>query len=393
MKMNELDDKLQRLHEAGEQIAGNLVELEIDSSRQLLEASRLEGESAARWSAASATLTELWQWHGLLQAVLERAAKVRGGRRFDQLLALLEGPSIELSKSEVPLANRDLLGSPEVSVRCSPDELLVRMSSAFDQVKTVLAGIGGAWETLIPGLDAARPLLAESTRLAEELGESERRDLESASHMLAALSASITTDPLSVAAGDLDGLIQSLQAIRADLESTAALRRELDVRLADARGLLERLRRAVRAGQAAHEAVVVKISVPAAPQAPQLRDDLEAKLWEIAALAQRRAWLQARRMLDEWTLSTNELLAEAERLLGANRAPIEARNQFRALLEAYQVKAQRLGMVEDPALADIFAQAHEALYNAPSDLALVAQLVRRYEEALSSAQPTPEAIL
>ncbi len=76
----------------------------------------------------------------------------------------------------------------------------------------------------------------------------------------------------------------------------------------------------------------------------------------------------------------------------ANRAPIEARNQLRALLEAYQVKAGRLGAVEDPELARIFAQAHQALYTAPTDLALVAQLVRRYQEILSAARPAPEVI-
>ena len=56
------------------------------------------------------------------------------------------------------------------------------------------------------------------------------------------------------------------------------------------------------------------------------------------------------------------------------------------------MKAQRLGVVEDPELEQIFARAHEALYTAPADLALVAQLVRRYQELISSAgvvQETP----
>ncbi len=79
-------------------------------------------------------------------------------------------------------------------------------------------------------------------------------------------------------------------------------------------------------------------------------------------------------------------------MLRANRAPIDARNQLRALLDAYQVKASRLGVVEDPEIGRIFAQAHEALYTAPTDLALVAQLVRRYQQMLSAAEPVPEAL-
>ena len=52
------------------------------------------------------------------------------------------------------------------------------------------------------------------------------------------------------------------------------------------------------------------------------------------------AWREARRRLDGWNERTSALLDEAERILRANRAPIESRNQFRALLDAYQVKAK-----------------------------------------------------
>jgi hypothetical protein len=53
------------------------------------------------------------------------------------------------------------------------------------------------------------------------------------------------------------------------------------------------------------------------------------------------------------------------------------------------VKARRLGLVEDPELEQTFARAHKALYTAPTDLALVAQLVRRYQELIGSAQEVP----
>jgi hypothetical protein len=393
MKPDDLDRKLQRLREAGERIAANLVELEVDSNRQLVEASALEGESAARWSATSASITELWRRHGLLESVLERAGKLRGGWRSGDLRALLEGPSIELSNSEVPLADRDLLGSLEVAERCSPDQLLVNMSRAFDEVKTVVSGIGAAWETLIPRLDAARRLLVETTQLAQSLGDPAGSDLESATRTLSALSAALTTDPLSVAPGDIEALVRALEVIRGDLDSIAALGREFDARIASARELLERLRTAVLEGQAAHEEVVVKISVPAAPSALRLPEDLDAQLSEIATLAQRGSWRDAHRSLEQWSARTSVLLDDAQRILHANRAPIEARNQFRGLLEAYQFKAKRLGVVEDPDLADIFAQAHQALYNAPTDLALVGQLVRRYQETLSGSEPTSEAML
>jgi hypothetical protein len=392
MKQSETDQELERLREAGERVGANLVELEIDSSRQLLEARTLTGESAARWSAASAELTDLWEWRGLLERFLERAQELRGSRRADELQAFISGPSIELDRSQVPLAERDLLGTSEVTVRCTAGELLERMSRAFDGVKTVVAEFGQAWETLTPRLTAVRDVLDQTRALAASLGESDRTDLSEAADRLTRLSAALSADPLSVAAADVERLSGSLEAIRCDLEATGALRRDLDARLADARALVTQLHAAVDGGRAAHEELVVKIAVPSAPVAPELREDLESELDQIDALARAGAWRDARRRLDHWTTQTRELLDHAQRILRANRAPIEARDQLRALLEAYQVKASRLGAVEDPELARIFAQAHQELYTAPTDLAVVAQLVRRYQELLSTAPPAPEVI-
>ena len=392
MKPSDTDRELDRLQQASERVGANLVELEIDSSRRLLETTPLTGKSAERWAAASAALTDLWQWHGLLKELIGRAEKLTGSRRADQLRALLQADSIELTTSDVPLAERDLLGTAQVTVRCSPDQLLERMSRAFDEVKTVVARFGEAWEMLSPRLAGASRAVEEAQELAVTLGERDRADLTEAARSAEVLRASLRADPLSVAPDEVDRVTRSLESIRRDLEATAALRREFDARVADARALLASLESAAGEGQAAHEEALMKISVPAgtSPFAPPRR--LAAELDQIAALARAGAWRDARHRLDAWTSGTQALLEEARRTLRANRAPIEARNQFRALLEAYQVKAQRLGVVEDPELEQTFARAHEALYTAPTDLALVAQLVRRYQELISSAgavQGTP----
>jgi hypothetical protein len=393
MKLEDCDRELRRLREANERVGANLVELEIDSSRRLLDASALTGESGARWSAASAALTDLWACRGLLDDLLERAGELRKSpRRANELSALLGGPSIELSRSEVPLAERDLLGSSEIAVRCTADELLQRMSHAFDEVKTVMARFGEAWERLTPRLTTARAVLDRAQALATQVGESGRADLQQAADRLAELTTSLNADPLTVAPEGVDRLMDSLEAIRRDLEATTVLRTELDARLGDSRAVLSSLEAAVHEGRAAHEEALVKISVPSPPPALELRDDLHTELDEIAALARFGAWRDARRRLDRWTTDIRALLDDAQRILRANRAPIEARNQLRALLEAYQVKARRLGAIEDPQLERVFAQAHEALYTAPTDLALVSQLVRRYQEMLSAPRPTGEAL-
>jgi hypothetical protein len=310
MANTDLDLKLSRLHELSERVAANLVDLEIDSSRRLLEATALAGESGARWSAASAILSDLWRWHGLLDDLLGRADKLRTRRRWSELRGLLEQESIELTRAEIPLGERDLLGRAEVAVRCTPEQLLDRMSRAFDEVKTVVARFAQGWDALTPRLDAARVQLAEATALAEQVGDGGLTDLAAAGCSLAGLEASLRSDPLSVAPADVESLIGRLSATTVELEA----------RLREAQTLLAVVR--------------------------------------------------------------------------ANHAPLEARNQFRGLLDAYRAKAQRCGVVEDPELERVYEQAHDALYSSPTDLALVAQLVRRYQELLDRArQPVREATL
>jgi hypothetical protein len=392
MKLDDLDAELSRLKEASERIAANLVELEIDSGRQLLDASTLTGVSATRWAAASAALTDLWTWRALLDGLLERAEKLRTKWRSGDLRSLLTGPSIELLSAPVPLAERDLLGSAEMATRCTPGELLARMSTAFDLAKTVVSEFAAAWAQNTPRITAAHAALEQARTLAGRLGEPDRSDLVEAATHLGNLTTALRADPLSVQPAELDRLIASIETSRRELEGAAHLRAALDTRLGDAHARHTTLATLVQEARAAHEEALVKIAVPAAPPAPEPPDDLGAELDEIGTLARSGAWRDAQRRLERWNVRTSELIEEAQRVLGANRAPLEARNQLRALLEAYQVKAGRVGAVEDPELERIYAQAHQALYTAPTDLAHVAQLLRRYQEIVSAARPAGEAL-
>ncbi len=201
----------------------------------------LTGRSADRWAQASAALTDLWRWHGQLTQLLERAEKLRSPWRANELRSLLDGESVELTRSEVPLAERDLLGSAEITVRCTSEELLERMSGAFDEVKTVVARFGDAWDALTPRVTAAQQALDQAAGLAAALGERHRRDLDEATRALARLAAAASSDPLATAPGELDRLIDSVREIRRDLDATASLRREFDARIAAARDLLASL--------------------------------------------------------------------------------------------------------------------------------------------------------
>jgi hypothetical protein len=384
--------KLTELNAACERISANLVDLEIDASRQLLDASTLQGRSAARWAQASAALTELWREHGLLQELVRAADELRGARHAHELAELLGGPSIGLAVADVPVTERPLLGSSQVEERCTPDELLLRMSAAFDQVRAAIGEIGAAWSLLIPKLGVARGHAAEADRLAAELDEPDAGGLSRAAHRLDELTATVTADPLSASEADIEAVASSLVAVVSELQAALDLKRGFERRMLESREQLGLLEGALAACASAREELVLKIANVAPAPDPGPHAELWPELDTIGAMADRREWREAARELDAWAARVNSAMAEATAAREADQAPIEARNQFRALLDAYRVKAQRLRRVEDSRLVSIFEQARSLLYTAPTDLAQVAQLLRSYQEGLgATVAPVDEA--
>jgi hypothetical protein len=375
--------KLAALHEQFERVSASLVDLEIDSGRQLLEATPLEGQSAARWAAASAALNELWRRHALLEELLAKADTLRGSRRGD-LRALVDGPSIVLAGPDRPLA------SGSGPARCSPEALLAGLAAGHDEVKAVVVAIGRAWETLRPLVEQARRTHSECASLADELGEATLDGLVTAAGELEAISRAVTSDPLSVSGDRVDAVLAALRRARVDLEAVAALKRGFAGQMLDARMLLDRLRDTGDEAQGAHAELLIKVTNPGpAPPADPV-GGLTAELEDIAQLAGRGRWRPARQRLDDWTARATAALEAARAALAAGRAPLEARNQLRALLDAYEVKAQRLGVLEHPEVAGVFAAARECLYTSPTDVAAAAQLVRGYQQAIDAASRAPE---
>jgi len=398
MSLQEIDSTLARLRAAAEAIGANLLEVELDPNRNLLDSSALEGESATRWGEASTTLAQLWQWHALLEQLLDRAVKLRGTRarlpekRVEELRELLEGASIELSSEHVPLEQRDLLGGVQAALHCTPEDLLQRSSAAFDEAKTVLVAAGNAWDALLPRLDAARSTLQQSAELGGALGEGEPPGLDRARARLSELTEKLSKDPLSVSDEEVAELERSLQALRCDLKSLDQLRREFATQLADARKLLEELRRVVREGCEAHEQVLVKVGAPSVPEPLSLDEALESPLEDVEKIARHGAWREARAVLEEWTNRAQSLLDKAERIALENRAPIEKRNELRGLLDACQAKALALGLIEDLDLSGMFREAQESLYTAPTDLTKASELVDSYRKALGESNKSREIL-
>jgi len=388
MKLEDVDRDLQRLRDAAERIRDDLLDVELEPNRRLLDESRLEGESAERWGATSAALLQLWEWHGLLAGLLERATKLRGAHArlrsglVAELGEILGGASIECSSRQLSHAGGGRSGNSQSTMRLSPDELVQRMSAGCDEASALLGQIGTAWDTFTLRLRRAGERVGQSSDLCQRLGESHPRELDAARERLSQLNQALAKDPLSVTLDDIEALETSVTSVHADLEALAELPREIGDRLVGARELLEELRRAQREGEAAHADAVVKIAAPTVAPPVSLAG-VEAELEQVVELSDADAWRQARDALAQWTARASSLLGEASRIAADNRAPIEARNRLRNRLEAYQAKAKQLGLIEDPDLCAIFEGAHATLYEAPTDLVDAEALLSRYQRAVA----------
>jgi hypothetical protein len=394
MNLEEIDRTLERLRGAAEAIRSNLLEIELDPNRQLLDSTPLEGETATRWGEASATLTQLWQWHALLDGLIDRAGKLRGSRsrlaakRETQLSDMLSGASIELGGEHVPLQERQLLGGAQQW--CTANELLQRSEMAFDQAKAVLGAVNDAWGDLLVRLAALRTVLEECTVLARELGEGEPQQLDRAHTRVGELSETLAKDPLSVQHEEVAVIERSMTAIREDLRRLDRVRVEIDALLADARWLLGELRRVVAQGSEAYAQARVKVTAVELPASLSVDDALERQLQDVEKIAHHGAWREARAVLEQWTGRARRLLEQAEHVVRENRAPIERRNELRGLLDACQAKALALGLIEDLELSGMFNEARESLYTAPTDLVKASELVNRYRQALAKTNMSQE---
>jgi hypothetical protein len=373
--------ELAELKRSAQQSGASLVELELDPERKLLEAATLEGISADRRSRARALSAELWRRQGLLEDLLARAEQLARPRRAAELAALLDGPSIDIGPAAVEPAARSLLGA-HGQVR-SPAELLAEMTEMFDEVRGVFGLFARTWEELIPQLESVRNLAQTTTMLADADAPDDRGRLDAPLAAVASLARAVARDPLSVRDDAVAALSEELESLRLEYQRSAELRVAFPAALAAARTQLSTLNDAHAEARAAREELFVKIARPSGPPLATLDESLESELGRIGQLAEDRAWVDARRALDALCARIAAAVLDTRRCTEAYRSPIDARNQYRALLKAYQVKASRVGLIEDPDVAAIFRAAEAELHSAPTDLANAARLVRSYQEALS----------
>ena len=114
MKLDDLDRKLDRLRAAAQRISANLVELEVDSDRQLLEATELEGNRARAGRRRAPPSRSCGGGRGCLRPCWNAP----GGCADHGVPASFDrcsrAPRSSWRARDVPLAERQLLGSSQI---------------------------------------------------------------------------------------------------------------------------------------------------------------------------------------------------------------------------------------------------------------------------------------
>ena len=386
----DLDARIGRYRSAADTISANLLELEHDPNRLLLDQAPLRGATAEAWAEARAAIATTWEWYAGFGAFLDRATELRVSPRTRlapgrerELAAFLEGPSIELRADDVPLADRDLLQERLATRRSTGDELLTMMAEAFRRAKDVVVAVGTVWDELLPRVTAVQGRVNRA--LPFDAGDAELVALD---QRVGALTEALAVDPLSVLEPD----VVALEHLVADLDQSLASANELAARLheelRDARRLLETVDQTVAdAAQAQHDARarVVLADDSAIPTARlrsrgRARADPPPRDRRSDPDGARRAALVPARRSTRWLDTADEMARVAS-------ARLREREQLRGRLDAYSAQAHAFGLDEDPAVTEAHDRAEAALFTAPTDLDAASELVFRYQQLVSDTSP------
>ena len=373
-------------------IQANLLDLDGSFGKRMLAGAALTGESKQRWEAAAAGLAALWEIFTAYAAVVDQAAGLLAGarrpsdRELAQITTLLTGASVEVTRS-VPLARRDLTetGRSRLTLAAAVRE----MRRAFASVADVTAAAESVWNETADGLSE---IGAELDAAKEQLGgtgdEEAAGALAAATDELGRLRDLLNADPLALwQGGSVD--TARLGRLRKQAAEAAARAAEIGRVRADAQQRITAAAAAVTAAAAAftdavaaRERAAARIAAAELPPPPAETAGLDVRL---AALDKLRAAGRWARLAAELDIIEAEAAAAGQRYREAQRAAaalLGRRDELRGLLDAYQIKAARLGAAEDSELGKLYEDAHDVLWTAPCDLAAATDAVTRYQQAI-----------
>jgi hypothetical protein len=340
-------------------------------------------------------MNELFQNFDLLTSTVDKAVQLRASiprflgspLKIQEIEDLLTKPSIYLVGTQIPLAQRGLLSTVQITNAIPPQGLLELMMAAFDTAKEVVLAVEEVWSRLEPIIFST---IAEASGLetrAKSLNIDCSSEITALNQKLTQLRASIECDPLGVNEEFLQSIQPQILKLRTTIEQFAQQQQSLREAFIVAHQRLSNLLDIHRQAQAAYNESKIKVV-----DHSQLRTSLSVE--EIEALS---AWLARLETkfnegllnpvligLGNWTAKVKEYQAIAQQAYAANQALLDTRTELRGRLDALQAKALGRGLAEDTTLSQLAQQAKQLLFTRPTPLAEAIELVSKYEKKLNS---------
>jgi hypothetical protein len=393
MSRDEVDSALGHLRDEKERIGAALLELEAHHGYRLLEGAALTGETARRQAGLLAGMSALWTLFDLYGRTLGTAEELRarhtrpGAAQLAELTRLLSGPAVELPAEEVPLERRTLLAATG-GERLTLQGVVARMTPMYEEAARTVAAVDSVWSALLARLDEIEAILRAVAEMAEGLGGPEP-EYERVRENVRALAGGVRSDPLSVKHGDLDAAARDLMNLRDRLEEAVRFRAGFDERMRQVRDAVGLVRATEEEIGRARERVSAKIASPSLPAATDLAAALSDRLATLYGLRDQRRWGDLADRATDLDRAARDALRRAREDLGLVTGLLDRREELRGRLQAYKVKAARLGLAEDAGLTRMYDEARALLWTSPCDLRKATVMLSGYQQAISKRAEEP----
>lgn len=398
----EIDKRKTYYRDVIRQWSTNLHELDEHPTYRLLAAGEMSGSTGSATNSVVEESAQLWGWLGELRDQLDHVDVLIEQRSMlnsndEDIQVLLAERSIQLLASSVPgdlprTLQKRLEPQPgdDRTVLVSCDGLIELFRVTYERVREIVAQVDAVWRDLMPRIDAATVTVNRATAISERLSV-RLPEVMLAKQRLEAVRSSVSDDPLSLsprvgpdldelaaaaaaAAGKLDHAHSSLDS---DLEGT-------DVVLADLRVL--RARAAAAYSEAEAKVVPSDALIPVVGTSViDGQNGLAHRSVQIFGQASTgtRDWQTARRELDAWHAMASRLSEQLERALKANTEPLRQREELRARLRAYLVKADMTpGLPSE--VRSIGQSAHDELFTSPTNVGRAEGLLEKFAAELAA---------
>ena len=383
-----------------DRIQANLMDIDSSFGKRLLAGATLTGTTKQQWEAASTSLASVWEIFSTYSAVVRRAEDLLDGSRrlsgslLRDVSSMLTGKSVVVTGDQVPLAQRALTSSSRPEEHVTLEHAVRQMTTKFAGIAELVSAVESVWNEVSDQLDQISFALAPATQEAAAAADDDvlQGEISAVDGEVTRLRTLLTCDPLTlwqdqhVATTELEQLLLRARSVATESAELTQLRADAARRIAEVASRVSKARACEHDARLAHDETVTKIAADQIPALPAATSALRARLADLEDL---RTAGRFRRLAAELTRIDKDAGAAAEHWKEAElaaRAVLDRRSELRGLLDAYRVKAGRLGLVEDPSIMRAHQLAHDLLWSAPCDLAASDSAVRNYQGAIVAAQ-------